>query len=613
MNVSRIDEAEDAYRRAVQIRPDLADAHFSLGYLLDRLGKLSEAEQSLRQALRLAPDDPLAHNQLGKVLVRLDRPQQAMVSLREALRLNPNSAHAHSNLASALRMLEQFDAAEQSSRRALALKPDLSAAHTNLGEALAALGRPEEALQSHREAIRLEPASPVGYAGLATALMHAGRLAEAEQSYRQALQLEDPKLAHSDLMIGHSNLIFTLDLMETTDARAQQEERRRWYSRYAERYAAQAKPHQNIADPERKLRVGYVSADLRTHSASFAFAPVIVGHDPAAFEVVCYSGVKREDAVTERLRGAAQGWRSTLGVSDDDLAEQIRGDGIDILVDLSGHSEGNRLLVFARKPAPVQVTAWGHATGTGLMTMDYLLADPVLVPREERELYAEEVVDLPCVLCYEPPQYMPEVSPLPSSTGEPFTFGCVNRLEKVTDRVIALWGRILASAPDARLLIKDKVLDDAELRKRLLSRLHAVAGIASARVVTLGQSPHAAHLTTFHRIDVGLDPFPQGGGISSLEALYMGVPIVTLCGATTPSRLTTSILYLAQMQDWVAKSDDDYVRIALQKKNDLQALVTLRQQLRARFKQSPFGDLKNYVRAVEQVYRASWRRWCGRS
>ena len=358
--------------------------------------------------------------------------------------------------------------------------------------------------------------------------------------------------------------------------------------------------------------MGYVSADFRRHSAYYAFSPVILRHDRNALEVVCYSGVKLEDDATARLRQAAHEWRSTLGVSDEALADQIRRDRIDILVDLSGHSAGNRLLVFARKPAPVQVTAWGHATGTGLETIDYFLADPVMVPQEERSLFAEEVIDLSCVLCYEPPDYLPEVSPLPALGARPFTFGCINRIEKISDRVIGLWGRILAELPEAQLLLKDRVCDDARVRQQLLQRL-AAAGIAAERVRILGHSRHPEHLKIFHEVDLGLDPFPHGGGISTTEALWMGVPVVTLSGSTVASRLSASILTALGMQDWIARSDEEYVRIAVQAARDLPGLARLRGELRPRLAASMVGDVQRYTRSVEAAFRAMWRRWCAQT
>jgi len=333
---------------------------------------------------------------------------------------------------------------------------------------------------------------------------------------------------------------------------------------------------------------------------------VVLGHDRSRFEVVCYSGVKDEDDVTARLRAAASGWRSTLGVSDEALAAQIRQDGIDILVDLSGHSRGNRLLTFAHKPAPVQVTAWGHATGTGLEAMDYLLADPVLVPAAQRSLYAEEIVDLPCALCYEPPAYLPGLGPL---EGRRLSYGCVNRLEKVSDRALTLWGRIFKAAPEARLLLKDKAFDKPQLRSRFLQRLQE-AGIDPGRVTLHGFSPHPEHLKIFQGIDIALDPFPQNGGVSSAEALWMGVPLVTLLGATPPSRISASFLTVLAMEEWIARTEEDYVDIALRAGRDPARLAGLRKELRARAAASPLGNLPRYVRAVEVAYRVIWQRWC---
>jgi predicted O-linked N-acetylglucosamine transferase (SPINDLY family) len=392
--------------------------------------------------------------------------------------------------------------------------------------------------------------------------------------------------------------------------REQQEERRRWHEDHARKLAKHIKPHSNSRDPGKKLRVGYVSADFRQHSACNVFAPMILGFDRAAFEVLCYSGVRNEDAVTARLKQAATAWRSTIGVDDEKLVEQIRADGIDILVDLSGHSAGNRLPAFARKPAPVQLTAWGHATGTGLATMDYFLTDAVSVLPAERKLFAEKVVDLPCVLSYEAPSYVPEVGPLPALQEKVVTFGCLNRLEKVTDRVIRLWGKVMKGAPGSRLLVKDKVFADAALRQEFLRRAQEVGGIEPGRVVLHGYSPHVEHLKVFHQVDIALDPFPQGGGVSTAEALWMGVPVVTLLGNTPPSRCTAAFLMSLGMKDWVAKTDDAYVRVALKMAGDLPRLAKLRQELRARAAAAPWGDLPRYVRAVEEIYRSAWRQWC---
>jgi len=637
----KLQEAEAFYRRIIEAEPRNADAFYGLGVLQGDLGRFEEAAESFRGVVSLQPDHPGAYRSLGLTLMELGQPEAAEPSFRQALALSPNAAPLHLDLADALAALARWPEAEERYRRALSLDGKMVLAHIGLGNALRQqgelkhaessyrralkldptagrahaglgftffeLGRSQEAEQCYVRAIALDPSYPTAHGSLAQLLARTGRLAEAEHAYRRALEL------NPDFREAHSSLIFALDLMPTTDTRAQQEERARWYEQHARKHAPPARLHPNNPDPERKLRVGYVSADFKLHSAYYVFSPMIYRHDRAAFEVFCYSGVKHEDDTTTRLRQAVDGWRSTLGVSDDALAEQIRRDGIDILVDLSGHSEGHRLLVFARKPAPVQVTAWGHATGTGLKTIDYFFADPLLVPPIERQFYAEKIFDLPSALCYEAPPYAPEVSALPAAKGNPFTFGCVNRLEKITDNAIALWGRILSSTHDSRLLVKDRMLGDLRLRQQFLRRLRDIGGIAPERASLFGPTSHAEQLAIFGRIDVGLDPFPQNGGVSTAEALYMGVPVVALRGTTVPSRITASVLNLMQMKDWVAETGDDYVRIAVEKSEDLDALADLRRQLRTRFTQSPYGDVENYVRAVEKAYRSMWRSWCDRA
>jgi predicted O-linked N-acetylglucosamine transferase (SPINDLY family) len=638
-DAGRLAEAEQHYRNATQLRPQFVPAMQNLGNILNDRGKLAEAEQVLRAALLIAPRDAGTFNVLGVTLHRLGRFEEAERSyrqalaidprlvgalsnlgsllaergqlaegektIRSALALKPDFADAHNNLGNVLRDTRRLEEAVASHRRALELRPRYASAHNNLGNDLRDLGKPNEALEQYRAAVAIDAESAEYHSNLGNVLMEVGRPRDALASYARALELK-PRLDAT-----HSNLIFTLDLMEGSDLEQQQRARRNWHELHAAKFAAQIPPHHNRPDPGRKLRLGYVSADFRHHSAYHAFAPLIVLHDRAGFEVYCYSGVKREDDATERLKKAAGAWRSTLGMSDDALAEQIRADGIDILVDLSGHSAGNRLLVFARKPAPVQITAWGHATGTGLAAMDYFFSDRIAVPEEVRGLFAEQVIDLPCALCYEPPEYLPEIAPLPALEGKPVTYGCVNRLEKITDQVISLWGRIMNGAPAARLLVKDKNFDDAHVRERFLARLRA-AGISAERVVLAGPSPHAQHLKIFAQIDVGLDPFPQGGGISTAEALWMGVPVVALMGRTPPSRYTPSILGQVGLSDWVATSEAEYVKIALDRGRELPSVAKIRAELRDRLRASPFGDLRAYTRAVEQTYRNLWRRWCER-
>jgi predicted O-linked N-acetylglucosamine transferase (SPINDLY family) len=557
---------------------------------------------SYDQALAIQPNLAKTANNRGVALEELGRYEEALASYDRALALKPDYAEALDNRGNVLQELGRFEQAVASYDSALAVKPDFANALVNRGNAFKRMGRLHDAEMSFRRVLAKRP-DEAAYSNLGSVLQTSGRLAEAVESYRRALALKP------DFAEVHSNLIFALDLSATYGIEEQQQERRRWHERHGRRHSGEIHTHRNAADPDRPLRVGYVSADFRAHSAYYAFSPVILSHDRAAFEIYCYSGVKRADGATARLQQAVPHWRSTLGFSDDALAGQIRADAIDILVDLSGHTAGNRLLVFARKPAPVQITAWGHATGTGLETMDYLLADPVVLPKQHRHLFAEEIIDLPCAFCYQAPDYAPAVQPLPASGGRPFTFGCINRVEKISDSCIELWGEILAAVPAAGLLLKHSSLQDARLQESLLHRLSAF-GIGVERVRLFGASPHADHLQIYHQVDVGLDPFPNNGGISTAEALWMGVPVVTLPGQGPGSRSSAAILTAVRLESWIARDTVDYVRIARNAAADTAGLAALRQRLRPMMAASAYADPGRYTAAVERAYRAAWRRWC---
>ncbi len=337
----------------------------------------------------------------------------------------------------------------------------------------------------------------------------------------------------------HSDLIFNLNFDARADIAEQQAERRRWADAHAARFAPKNPPLPRDPDPARRLRVGYVSAHFRAYAATYAFGGVLINHDPKQFEVFCYSDTRDKDDLTARFSARADHWRDTSGLGDDALADLIRRDRIDILVDLVGHMAGHRLLVFARKPASVQITAWGEPTGTGLATMDYLLADPVLVPAAERPLLRERVIDLPGALGFWTPEPLPEPGPLPAKERGFVTFGSFNRRAKLTAESLACWGDILKALPGSRLTLKNKAYGEAGEQDMFRAGLDA-AGIDPARVDVLGQTGRSQHFEAYRAIDVALDPFPHGGGMTTLDALAMGVPVVTWPGRTISSRLAAS-------------------------------------------------------------------------
>ena len=324
---------------------------------------------------------------------------------------------------------------------------------------------------------------------------------------------------------------------------------------------------------------------------------------------MCYSDTKEEDAVTERLRASATIWHRTAALSDDQIANLVCDDGIDILVDLVGHMKGHRLPVFARKPAPIQVTGWGEPTGTGLTAIDYLLADPVLVPPPERALLAESVYDLPNFLGYWTPDQLPEPGPLPARTRGYVTFGSFNRFPKLLDPVLREWAQVLRAVPNSRLVLKGAIFDSAEQKVAILAVLEA-EGVAPDRVRLLDKMDRADHFAAYQEIDIALDPFPHGGGMTTLDALWMGVPVITWAGRTISSRLAAATLTAVGLTDLIAPDRERYVALAAAVAGDLDALASLRAKLRPLLANSVIGDIQRYTRAVETAYREMWRRWC---
>jgi predicted O-linked N-acetylglucosamine transferase (SPINDLY family) len=361
-------------------------------------------------------------------------------------------------------------------------------------------------------------------------------------------------------------------------------------------------------DSKRRIVVGYVSSDFRDHSASLTFKPLLRHHDQANFEVVCYSCAPVQDAVTEECRSLADRWVDARQLSDRELADRIESDGVDILVDLSGHTDGNRLGVFAAKPAPIQVTAWGHVTGTGLPTIDYLFADKVQIPEGVRHLFAERVYDLPCLITMEPPR-QPLSSALPMIANGHVTFGVFNRIDKISDGALALWSRLLQAVPGSVIMVKHSALSDAFVRDNLIGRFVA-HGVAADRVCCLGGTTRAEHLAAFADVDISLDPFPQNGGVSTWESLHMGVPVVARLGSGCSSRAGGAIVKAVGLDDWVADDDEGYLAIAREHASRPVDLAALRARLPAMLAGSEAGNTERYVRRVEEGYRRFWRDLC---
>ncbi len=458
-----------------------------------------------------------------------------------------------------------------------------------------------DALAACQHALTIEPNSVKGLTQLGQCYMQLGDAGTAISWLDRALAI---KPDDNDAL---SSKIFTADFSADGDFATHQTARSEWWRQIGSRISREYPPqHENDRDPDRRIVLGYVSAEFRRRSAAYSYRPVLENHDKAKFEVICYSNTPIEDDVTESFRRVADRWRDVSQWSDDRLADCIRTDKVDILIDLSGHGDGNRLRVFARKPAPVQVTAWGHATGTGVPTIDYLFSDPVMVPSDARHLFAERIYDLPCTIFIEPPKAGLRSAEPPVASNGYLTYGVFNRVSKFSDAAIATWSRILRSDVTARLVLKDHKIEDPGVRNRLLEKF-ASHGIAPDRLSLMGSTPRDQHLATLASVDVCLDPFPQGGGVSTWEMLYMGVPVVTKLGNGIPSRLGGAILSAVGLTDWVADGDDQYVEIAL--RASAEQLRKIRHELPDMINRrcSPAA----YTRAVEEAYRTMWQTRCG--
>jgi predicted O-linked N-acetylglucosamine transferase (SPINDLY family) len=601
--LGRLDEAEAHYRQAISLNPHHAESHNNLGNALMQKGRLEEAQGHFRHALAARTGYAEAHYNLGNALLALGRTNEAVREYHEAITLRPGFGDALYNLGNAFKDQGKLPEAAACYRQALAVKPDWSEAHNNLGTVLHELDRLTEAEACYQQAIAVDPENAQALDNLAAALRSAGRIEEAITCLRRALAI------NPDAAVAHTNLIFALNFVPSATTADHQAERTRWDEQHAQRFAGLIRPHTNDPHPQRLLRIGYVSSHFRHQAATFAFGGVIVCHDRKQFEVICYSDTAEEDYITGHLRAAADKWHRTAKLSDEELADLIRADGIDILVDLVGHMSGHRLLAFARKPAPIQVTAWGEPTGTGLKTMDYLLSDPVLVPAGERRLLAEKVVDLPNFLGFWAPEPLPEPAPLPALTRGYVTFGSFNRLDKIQDRVAHAWAKILNRLPTARIVLKNRRFGDAPQRDRITA-LFVENGVAPQRIELLAAATRVDHFSAYRGVDLALDTFPHGGGMTTLDALWMGVPVVTWPGHSISSRLAAASLTAAGLTDFVAPDLESYVELAVAKATDLPALVDLRETLRARVAGYAFGNPARYARAVEAAFREMWQRWC---
>ena len=631
---NRLDEAIAAYRQVVERHPNYAEAHCNLGNALRLRCQLDEAISHLTRAVQLKPNYSSAHYNLGLALLQKGEKDRAIEAFRETVRLSPTFADAYNDLGHLLKDQGRFDEAIACFRHIVLLRPTSPEAHSNLGLALKKHGRLDESIPCFEEAIRLKPSFAAPHSYLGNVLRDQARLEEALDCLRRARDLDPENHSFHSSFLGH------LALHPRYDQRAICEEHHRWEQEFAKRYTQAVHSPAGRPGPDGRLRIGYVSPDFREHVVGRNIWPLLRNHDREQFEIVLYASHERGDAMTERFRQLADKWVEIAGWSDDKVSEQIQEDRIDILVDLAVHTTGNRLLVFARKPAPVQVSFAGYPGTTGLTAIDYRLTDPYLDPFDlslsavgvpplggrvappkggtstgEGEggvgpgdaWFAEKPYRLRhSFWCFDPQTEEPAVAPLPALEKGIVTFGCLNNFVKVNDQTLELWAQVLRAVERSRLVLLAK---QGSHRQRTID-FFVERGIAAERVSFFSMRQRPEYLAFYHQIDIALDTLPYNGHTTSLDALWMGVPLLTLVGNTVVGRAGLSLLMNLGLEEFAARTPDEVVRLAVSLAGDLPRLATLRAELRERLRRSPLMDAEGFARNIEEAYRTMWRTWC---
>jgi len=667
----QIARAEHLYRRVLEQTPEHCDAMFLLSVLAVDSGELEQAAALLERAVRVDPNNAFYFSHLGDVYRCLGRRRDAIGVLLMAIARKPDLAEAVLTLARTFEGGGDLDAAAQCYERAQALdsksshaaerlanvraKRDALAAgrspasaassdsgprpaelFTALGETLRLAGRPAAAVPWYRAALELDPQLANALTALGAIHADASRFDDAIVCFRQALEidesfhlargylataldetgrLEEAQATYREVVArcpgdpaAHSVLLFNMPFWPNVSAHEILAEAKVWNARHARPLAAQAVPFTNDRSPERRLRVGYVSPDFHTHVQSLFTVPVLQHHDHSQLEIFCYSSVEKPTPLTERIRGYADVWREVTGLDDAALAEVIRRDQIDILVDLTMHMVGRRVLTFARRPAPVQICWLAYPGTTGLETMDYRLSDPFLDPADASvDVYSETTLRLPnSFWCYDPLTDEVEVNALPALVERTITFGCLNHFRKINEWVLRLWAKVLTAVPQSRLLL----LVPAESARSRVRSIFGECGVELGRIEFVERSGRLDYLRKYREIDICLDTFPYNGHTTSLDALWMGVPTVTLVGDTVVGRAGLCQAMNVGLPELVARTPEEFVRVASGLAEDLEHLAKTRSMLRERMSQSPLMDGARFARDLESAYREAWRRFC---
>jgi protein O-GlcNAc transferase len=603
--MGELQQAEEMCRKILKNNPNDAELLYFLGIIYGQMGKDDSSMQYIKKSLQFNQNNTDAYFALGTLMKQRGLLDEAISYFQKVIDINPKYVEAYENLGNILKEKSLINEAIFIYQKAISLNTRNSDVYNNLGECLIKEWKIDDAITIYKQAIQLNPANVSAYNNLGNAFQIRGNPIEAEMYYRRAIEID------SSNNVPYQNLLFVMNYNSFHNAKKILDENLQFAKRFEEPLLASISPYNNEKSLHRRLKIGYVSPNFNAHSVSYFIEPVLSNHNKEEFEIFCYSLDSLEDEVTKRLREYANHWRNIAKISEEKAAEIIRSDNIDILIDLAGHTTNNKILLFARKPAPMQLTWIGYIATTGFSTFDYKITDNYSdPPGMSEEFYTEKLIRLPeSFLCYLPVKKSPDIVKLPALTAGHITFGSFNNFVKVSHEIIAIWSKILTTIPNSRLIIKAYNFCDSTTRQYAMN-MFTLRGIPADRITLESWDPSPTHLKSYNQVDIGLDTFPFNGGATTCEAIWMGVPVISLAGAAYHSRMGISLLSNIGLPELVAKTSDEYIAIATNLAKDLNKLQSLREHLRDMMKHSPLCDAKRFTTNLEMCYRTMWETWC---
>ena len=595
----QLDEAIKNYKKSIEINSDYAQAYNNLGASQHKLNKINEAVGSYKKAISLKTDFAEAYNNLGNAFRDLDKPKEALTHLKKAIEINSDYSEAYNNLGAAYQDLSNNEEALKNFQKAIKIKPNYTEAYNNLGMLFSDLARFDESLNCYKKAIEIKPNYEKAYNNLGNLFNNLGRYDEASAAFNQAIKIKP------DYAKAYSNLLFNLNYKTNFNPTT--------YLSEAKKFRAKCEPVKknisvsyNYEKKPKKIRLGLVSADFGNHPGGFFTLSTLRELRKKNFELVAYATTSRQDELSSFFRPLFSKWHFVEKKNDEEIVEQIFKDGIHILMDLQGHSAKNRLPIFIYKPAPIQVS-WLAQGSTGIPEIDYFIGSDHITPKEEEKHYVEKILRMPEISqCFTPPIFDVKINSLPALKNNFITFGCVNKLSKINDDVIFLWSKILSSVSNSKLLLKNRDLDNKGIVEKIIERF-GKHNINSNRLILIGKSKTRRELLKiYNEIDIALDPFPFQGNTSTCEAVWMGIPVLTLKGDRYLSHFGESINSNLDMNNWIAKNQEEYVTLAIKYSSDIDSLSKIRVNLRDVALNSPVFDA---LRFSEHFSSALWEIW----